>query len=159
MPKSFIRFFLVGAAILLVVGVAASQLLQNGAEKEAADKEYRVAIVDATPVELGVLTEKQRSHSKLYSSYKQMTGGARISERIAQAQSKVLEMECYVGMVEAQAPETPESYFGRLARESDTIVRGRVTGKASQVTEDDSFIFTDYAAGVTEVLKSIWLPL
>src|SRR6185437_15320505 len=39
------------------------------------------------------------------------------------------------------------------ARESDAIVRGRATSKTSQITEDDSFLFTDYDVVVSEVFK------
>jgi hypothetical protein len=56
--------------------------------------------------------------------------------------------------------EKPERFFGELARSSDAIVRGRVTNKVSQLTEDDGFVFTDYDVAITEVLKdNVTAPL
>jgi hypothetical protein len=49
--------------------------------------------------------------------------------------------------------DKPDQYLGELARSSDAIVRGRVTNKVSQLTQDDAFIFTDYDVVITEVLK------
>src|SRR5262249_19471219 len=51
-------------------------------------------------------------------------------------------------------PETPETYFGNLANSSEAVILGTVKRRASQVTEDRAFLFTDYAVSVTQVFKN-----
>lgn len=158
MSKPFVLGFVAGLALLVVAGVGASRLHQKNAEqeKQRADlAEYQAEIGDATPVQLGVLTDRQRIHSKLYAHYLELTKNFTVSRSIARAESKVVGIDVHVGLGPALTePETPESYFGELARESDVVIRGRVATKASQITEDDGFIFTDYEILVTEVLKN-----
>lgn len=148
MWKSFFVGFLMCMTFLLVSGVRASRQQKNTEEKS-----YLTELVDATPVQRGVLTEKQRSHSKLYSFYKERTNKAKMSELVGQVKSNVLQMEFYVPLLPLLEPETPEDYFVELAQASDAVIRGIVTRKASQLTEDDTFIFTDYEVMVAEVLK------
>ncbi len=158
MSRSFILGFLVGVALLIVVGVGASKLQSKEAQRiDAEEKAYQAEIVDANPVQLGILTQQQRIHSKLYTQYLERRGGKTISGLVAQAtgKSRIVETVAFVGLTEVLTEaETPENYFGNLTRASDAVVRGRVTSKVSQITEDDAFIFTDYDITVTEVLKN-----
>lgn len=159
MSKSFVLGFIVGVALLIVAGVGASRLQQKDTKRSAAEaeeKEYQQKIADATPVQFGALSEKQRVHSKLYSHYRERRGGKTISGLVAQAKgkSRIVSTIAFVGMQEVLTePETPENYFGALAKASDAVVRGRITKKASQITGDDSFVFTEYDVEITEALK------
>lgn len=149
MSKAYVLGFIAGLALLLVVGAAGFQL-QSDLEK----KKYQAELLDATPVQFRVLTERQRIHSKLYSNYRQRTKTT-MSEFVAQAKSKMIGIELHVGLDELLTePETPESYFGKLVDASDAVIRGRVANKVSQITEDDAFIFTDYDVEVKQVLKN-----
>ncbi len=158
MSKSFIWGFIVGVALLIVAGVGASKLQdKNAVVKERNEKQYRTEIVDATPVQPGALTEKQKFHSRLFSGYGMPVGGKTISEWIASYKGQ----RVFIGtdilgrrFLASNQLETPEDFFGRFAQESDAIIRGRVIGKISQITEDDSFLFTDYDVAVSEVFKN-----
>src|SRR3954451_23049875 len=67
MSKSFVWGFIVGVALLIVAGVGASRLQdKNAVVKERNEKQYQIEIADATPVQPGALTEKQRFHSQLF---------------------------------------------------------------------------------------------
>ncbi len=149
MWRSFVIGFLMCLTFLLVHGVRASRQQKNTDEKS-----YQAELVDATPVQRGVLTEKQHSHSKLYSFYKERTHNAKMSELLGQVNNNVVQMDFYVPLLPLLEPETPENYFGELAQASDAVIRGIVIRKASQLTEDDTFIFTDYEVMVAEVLKN-----
>ena len=159
MTKPFVVGFIVGVALLIVAGVGASRLRQKDTKRiaaEAEEKEYQQKIADATPVQFGALSEKQHVHSKLYSHYRERRGGKTISGLVAQAKgkSRIASTIAFVGMQEVLTePETPENYFGALAKASDAVIRGRITKKTSQVTDDDSFIFTEYDVEITEALK------
>ncbi|HEU4387847.1 MAG TPA: hypothetical protein VFV34_08625 [Blastocatellia bacterium] len=153
MRRSFLFGFLAGLALLITAGVGASRLKQRDKEEQA----YRQELVDATPVQLNVLTDKQRVHGRLYSHYAQVRAGRSISGLVgdAKGQVRIVETMVFIGSSpELIQPETPESFFGRLAQNSDAIIRGRVTKKTSQITEDDSFVFTDYDVVTNEVLKN-----
>src|SRR5215212_11908766 len=91
MSKSFVLGFIVGVALLIVAGAGASRLQRRDVKQidaAAEEREYQAEIVDATPVQLGALSEKQRIHSKLYTHYLKMRGGETISKLVAQAKGK-----------------------------------------------------------------------
>jgi hypothetical protein len=156
MFKTFVFGFIVGIALLLVGGVAGFQPTQKSTEAKRKEQElelYKTQKSDATQVQLGVLTELQRSHSKLYGSYQRQVN-AKISELAKQQETNVVGVELFVGTSENKKPTEPEAFFANIAKISDTVIRGKVINKASQITEDDSFIFTDYNIVITEVLKN-----
>jgi len=152
MSKTFIVGLVTGLALLLGIAVGASRLKQADSEEKA----FQTELPDATPVSFGVLTEKQRVHSKLYSYYRELRGTMdSISELAAHNKGKcrTVQTQVFTPLGPLPKPDNPEHYFGQLARESDAIVRGKATRKSSQITEDDTFIFTDYDLQVSEVLK------
>ena len=159
MSKRFLIGFVVGLVLMVVGGVGASRLHQNDGQQERrrTELEYQAEIRDATPVRLGVLTPKQRYHSKLHNGSVGDMVGTTISQLIAEyrGQRIVLGRSIYGRMWLASGdPEAPEDYFGSFAKESDAIIRGRAVSKVSQITEDDSFLFTDYELVVSEVFKN-----
>lgn len=156
MFKSFIFGFITGIALLLVGDVAGFQSPQfPQQEKHQQDVAlYKAEIVDATPVQLGALTEPQQKHSKLFSDYQKLQP-YRISNLVASRESMVTGIEMDIGLgPKLDKPETPQNYFGKLVIESDAIIRGKATKKASQITQNDSFTFTDYDVTVLEILKN-----
>ena len=156
MSKGFIIGFALGLALLGIVGAGASRQGRKDQERKDAEK-YQAEIADATPVQVGILTQKQRFHSRLHNGYGKNFPGESISEWIAsyRGQRTVLERNVYGRMwFSSDQPEIPEDYFARFAEESDAIVRGRAIHKTSQITEDDTFLFTDYDVIVSEIFKN-----
>lgn len=158
MSKAFISGLAIGLALLIVVGVGASKLRQKnaGQEKDRAERvEYQAELADATPVEVGVLSARQRIHSDLYTEYKRQNDSKSMGEFFDSAKSstKIIKIDFLVGLSPFMEADTPEGFFGELAGSSDAIIRGRVTKKVSQLTQDNTFVFTDYDIVITEVLK------
>lgn len=156
MSKAFVVGFALGLALLGIVGSGASRLTQTQAEKYDAQK-YQAEITDATPVQLGALTPKQQFHSRLHNGGGMRVGGKTISEWLAFYKNQQIFLQTDIlgrRFLESDQLEAPEDFFGRLALESDAILRGRATGKVSQITEDGSFLFTDYDFVVLEVFKN-----
>ena len=152
MSKAFVAGLVIGIALLVVAGVAG--ISQKDAKRDAEKREYEAELVDATPIERGVLTEKQRVHSALY-SYAELNRFS-ISSLVNRLQNegKFFHVEALPPLVMlSHETATPEDYFGDLASKSNAVIQGKVTDKVSQVTEDDAFIFTDYSVLVTEVYK------
>ena len=161
MLKAFVIGFIAGVALLIVGGVAGFQSRQNSPEQLREQQElalYQKEIVDATPAQLNVFSERQRAHSKLYSHYAQVKSDKTISSLISQAQSigksKIVETGIFVGLEEVLPETTAEKYFAELANASDIVIRGTVKSKSSQITEDEAFIFSDYDIIVTEILRN-----
>src|SRR5215813_5480952 len=89
MSKPFILGFILGTVLLIVTGVGASRLQDKNAKLgEAEEKQFQAKLTDATPIQLGVLTEKQKLHSKLFAGYQQRRGDATVSELVARAKGK-----------------------------------------------------------------------
>jgi hypothetical protein len=155
MSKWFIYGLAVGLVLLAVAGTSASRRHQRTAQEEkyrAELAQYTEELVDATQVQPGVLTERQRLHSKLF-AYRSFTNKT-ITDLLAHPESRVLGIDVLIGQgVVLIESRTPESYFGELVRTSDAVIHGRVTKKISQITDDSAFIFTDYDVVLTEILK------
>lgn len=168
MWKAFILGLVVGSALLLISGVGASRPQRQTAEQKQrqADIEkqqreqrlYEAELPDATPVERGVVTERQHRHSQLYIGYRQLTENLSRNKSItelAASNGKVVERRISPGLVgRIGEPETPEYFLAELRRQSDAIIQGRVQKKVSQITDDDSFVFTDYDVVVKEIFKN-----
>jgi hypothetical protein len=144
------EFMIMKARILLpftlmffVIGMA--RLISNGAA-EAPQKE------EPTPVQLGVMTPKQREHSRLYKRY---DTGRKITKLLQTEKGDVwlsrlspLGADLLNGVLPTVADEVK-----RITCSADVVVLGIVKSKLSQITEDDSFVFTDYEILVQETLK------
>lgn len=160
MSKAYLFGFVLGILFLSMIVVGASRLHQKDAEQaeqRAELAEYQVELRDATPITFGALTENQRIHSRLLTKYSQLRSKRTISGLVAAAKDKarIVKSVVLVGVGELLTdPETPESYFHHLRNASDAVIRGRVKNRTSQITEDDSFLFTDYNLLVAEVFKN-----
>lgn len=150
MSKAFILGFIAGLTLLVGAGVGASKL------QDKDKRQYQVEVADATPIQVEVLTEKQRVYARLFNRAGQLVGGQTLSQWIAsyKGQKKVLVTSRMGRMfLASDQPQTPEEYFGKLSNESDAIIRGKVKSKSSHFTEDDLFLFTNYDVSVSEIIK------
>ncbi|MGI8467683.1 MAG: hypothetical protein ACR2N3_04450 [Pyrinomonadaceae bacterium] len=102
-----------------------------------------------TPVQPGVMTEKQKKHSRIFPS-------ARGNRKLIQQSGNVEEIITVHSSsnFSGRTPPTRAGYFQRLACQSDSVVIARVIGKDSQLTENQDFVFTDYELEVGQVLKN-----
>ena len=161
MSKSFAWGVIFGTALLIVIGVSASRLQDKKFKDE---KQYQSEVKDATPIRVGVMTEQQKKHSKIYTYYKSQADSMptykRISDLYLNPKGRVMKVIVGVGLSPLPEPETPEMFFGKLMHESDIVIEGTVIKKDSQITEDDLFIFTDYEIVVEQILgNNIAAPL
>jgi hypothetical protein len=111
---------------------------------------------DATPIQVGVMTEKQRAHSKLFGNYK--TNRKLDALPVPGENDKALEQGVYIEPgTPVTSPDAPELSFEDFLRDtacaSDTVAIVDVKDKSSQLTENREFIFTDYTAVVQQVFK------
>lgn len=129
----------------LLVGLGLTCLILNSNAQQSQRE-------DATKIELGVTTEKQREHGKLYKKY---NGDRKIPDMI---RSQAGEIQVYrlaplIAELEGSQP-SPQERLRQILCAADTVVTGVAKSKASQLTEDQNFIFTDYEFSIEEVLKN-----
>ena len=104
-------------------------------------------------LQTGVLTEKQKHHSKLYKEYRRDN---KIPEQAAKYDFD-FGMTVGTGLpggMPGVPPPTLSERITKLTCDSDAVVVGEVKSKSSQLTEDQDFIFTDYELSVEDVIKN-----
>jgi hypothetical protein len=111
---------------------------------------------DATPIKVGIMSEKQRAHSRLYDNYK--TNRKLDALPLPDENNKDLEQGVYIEPgTPVTSPDAPVLNFEDFLRDaecaSDAVVIVDVKDKSSQLTDNREFIFTDYTAVVQEVFK------
>jgi hypothetical protein len=111
----------------------------------------------ATVIEEGQMTEKQRQHSKLFKRYESATGGRKLRELVAEKGDVGIVRD--IGDVLVPASFNIQDYLSELTCAADAVVLGNVQAKSSQLIEEGTFVFTDYQISVEEVLKSRALPI
>lgn len=94
-------------------------------------------------------SQKQKEHGKLYKQYAR-------KEKLPDLASKAsgdFSVTEGVGQRAFRPGAARGPLLGRLACDADAVIIGTVGSKASQLTEDENFIFTDYELHLQEVLK------
>lgn len=122
-------------AFVVIAGSRIGKLRGQGTINQAQNSD------DVTTIQEGVMTEKQRIHSKLYKGY-------RFPKPIRERGGKPEQFK--VVIKSEPVPRTTQS----LSCDADAIVIGVVQSKASQLTEDRDFVFTDYEIRVEDVWKN-----
>ena len=137
----------IGIAAIAALTIAASLQAQNG------KKQHLVPASEATPIEEGVMTERQREHSKLFKS--KSTRPVKIKDRLRERGNEKGEIEIWAPIEEYTLyPSRPISeYLHDLTCRADAVVVGTVVSKSSNLTADGAFLFTDYQVTVEEVVK------
>ncbi len=108
---------------------------------------------NATPIREGVLTEKQKKHSRIYHGYEGVTRGKKIAELVRERGD--VELRGPLSEVPRMATPPPVSeILARVTCESDAVVTGTVKERSSQLMEAGTFLFSDYEIVVGETLKN-----
>lgn len=137
------------AAAFSVTAWAVSVLVQE---------DEQVVREPATPVQMGVMTEKEKIHSKLFKGY---IAGQKISG-LTRTQATNIEVEVelpsgpfpYGNPNAPAAPHYPHGFLRGIACDADAIAIGTLKSKSSQLTEDGAAVFTSYEMDTEDVLKS-----
>jgi hypothetical protein len=142
------------AAILLPVAILAGGVLRPQLERsttQAPANKFRLDASEATPVQEGVMTDRQKRHSKIFKGYQTYTSGKKLSD-LARDKGDTTVIKPMGDMI-VPRNLTLRDYLSKLACTSDLVVVGTVTDKSSQLIDDGSFVFTDYELSVESVLK------
>ncbi|HEV8370138.1 MAG TPA: hypothetical protein VGQ39_19455 [Pyrinomonadaceae bacterium] len=139
-------------AALFVLALAATLTLIGAQNDQSSKKDD-----DATPIKEGVLTEKQKAHSKLFKRYEVVTRGRKLRDLVAESGDVDVVKE--LGDVLVPQAFNLQDYLKNLTCKADAVVVATVQTKSSQIIEEGTFVFTDYQVVVDEVLKSSSTPI
>jgi hypothetical protein len=130
-------------AALLIPSNSAQPQIQTSSDQKT----------DATPIQVGMMTEKQRVHSRLLEREAPYKSGRRLDD-FGDGQPSGAYIE---PPLEITSPDVPRLSFPDFIKnfmcEADAVVTAVVTDRTSQLTEQKKFVFTDYTMLVEDVYK------
>lgn len=150
------RFLLSHSRVIIRAFVLAGVTLLLTGNRVTSSQDKEIIHEMPTPVEIGVMTRKQREHSKLFKPY----GGDRQLEELADTGKG--EIEVLVAsftpfgagsLSEEDSKIYPNIYLKNISGDADAVIIGTIKNKSSQITGDGTFVFTDYEVAVEEFLK------
>jgi hypothetical protein len=133
------------ALVILFLGAATSlALFQSDGQKNKKRVDE-----PATVIQEGIMTEKQRQHSKLFKHSVQKLLD------IAASRLGDVEVEEDTGY-SLVLPSTSQKFpvFQSALCNADAVVVGTIMSKSSQLTDEGNFIFTDHGVTVDELIKN-----
>jgi hypothetical protein len=136
-----------GLAAAIAIAFAALRI-QGQNNSTTAQKE------NPSPVQEGVMTGKQREHSKLFSQKYAYRRNQKLRDLTGHG-----DLEVMIGIGDKPRSTSALSFnlneFVRnMTCDSDVVLTGQVKDKVSQLTENGEFTFTDYEITVEDILKN-----
>ena len=153
MSKPFIIGLLAALALFIGSRVYATRLQPQSSDDSAAKYERQLEFAEATPIQLGQMTEQQRRHSRLYAPYSNPLQHMPVRKLMAKRPGKDVQTTRLVGLESSDLPSA-EDMLKQLAAESDAVVIGQVLSKNAQLTEEETWVFTDYQFQANEIIKN-----
>jgi hypothetical protein len=149
------RILAVGVStfLILCLGIYISTNLTSGQTGQVKD--------EPTLVQPGQATEKQKEFSKVYKKLYSEFKGRKLS--VAGERGRIKGGEGEVGVtigspnIPTFGPEksfTPTGVLTSLSCRADAIVRGHPSRKTANLTDDETFVYTEYDFLVKEVIKN-----
>ena len=143
--------------VIGIVLIAVTILLAvSSFNQEAQTKKTQTQEEEATVVQKGQVTEKERAYSKKYDELYPN----RIKNKISELRKEIKNLGIVIGTVGdivelSNAPIiTPQEFLNTLSCESDTIVTGYIKSKAAHLSEDETLVYTQYEFTIEDVLKN-----
>lgn len=107
---------------------------------------------EATPIQEGVMTDKQKKHSRLFKGFGDVARGRKLRDLVAQSGDVNIVQD--VGDVIVPRSFNLDEYLRNLTCKADAVVIATVRSKSSNLIEEGTFVFTDYKLTVIEILKN-----
>ena len=147
---------LIGLAILLLLALAfvfaKQQSKSPPQQRSKMELSIKEKVGSPTLIQEGVMTDKQKKHSKIFKGFGVRNGGKKLRDIANEIGDVYL-----VNMVADGKLTTGfnlQQYLNRLTCESSAVVVATVLSKSSQLIDEGTFTFTDYELTVREVLKN-----
>jgi hypothetical protein len=133
-----------GAVGFVSVRTAISQQQRKKVEQKVDNEE-------PTVIREGIMTELERTHSKLY---KQGKAGRNLVDRsLKDGGVEMILLPPWTSPPDDLNTISYDQYLIKMSCRADAVVIGTVSRKSSQLTEDKDFVFTDYNLLIEDVFK------
>jgi hypothetical protein len=147
--KIFVGLFLV--ACVIAVGIFFFSPSTQG-QKKSND--------EPTVVQKGQVTEKERAYSKEYKKLYFYRDDRKLTETVQLSKSRgnTQEVGVMIGLLDTVMVDdvpfpTKTEFLQDLSCGADAVVLGSVKSKSAHMTEDETFVFTEYEFSIKDVLK------
>src|ERR1043165_1712724 len=139
------RLLLIAFILTAATVAAAAITLKN----QNSNTERRVEREEPTLIQVGQATPRQREHGKLFRH-----PGPKLTE-IAAKRSGDIEVQAGEDLI-IQIPDASSKrpLFQSAVCNADAVVIGTLINKASQLTDEGTFVFTDHDLRIEEVIKN-----
>ncbi len=140
--------FLVGCVIAFAIFSADTPVIQGQKQESAKD--------EATVVQKGQTTDDERAYSKQYNDLYPDRDKNKLSER----RKEIKDLGIMLGVIADTVdlpdlpPITSAEFLSNLTCSSDSIVIGSVKSKKAHLSEDETYVYTEYDFSVEDVLKN-----
>jgi hypothetical protein len=134
------------SAFVLVTTLAALHA-QNRSGSNSGNKE------EPTPIRRGLMTEVEKEHSRIYRKEYEQRRGRKLGTLNGTGEVEVIIGPPSIPISPHVPAVTVAGFLKNISCEADAVVVVTVTKKSSQITEDETFTFTQFEAIVEEILK------
>jgi hypothetical protein len=165
--RKVIPILIATLAFVALFGLVTAQMAQKHSKKQLVkgktlglqyrtpqqDQSMKRQQEEATPVEEGAMTEKERKHGQLFKGYEDVTKGKKLREIMDKTGGDV-SVGRLIGNMIVPTSFSLDQYISDLTCKADVVVIGKLKKKASQLNGEGTFTFTEYEINVEEVLKN-----
>lgn len=145
--KRAILLLMLMLVIVVVTGMAAlSRVRQNQSPVTVSEQ--------ATPIQEGVMTEKQSEHGKIISQQYEYMRNQKLRDLRGTGDLQVMIGTPNVPRLPNEPPFNLSVFLRDMLCDSDVVLTGEVKNKTSQLTKYGEFAFTDYELAVEDILKN-----
>lgn len=152
---------IVGIVLIAAIALFAITSFRQEAQSSKPQQDQE----EATVVKKGQVTEKERAYSQEYKKMYSYRKGYKLSELSDAAKRNGNKQEVGVSINEPNIPIvgtpfptsakiTANNFLDNLSCKADAVVLGSVSSKTAHLTEDETFIYTEYEFLVKDVLKN-----
>lgn len=152
---TIVGIVLVAAAILFAVTTFRQEAQSNKPQQQQEE---------ATVVKKGQVTEKEREYSKEYKKLYEHSKDRKLSEIIERTQlirKGTEEIRVEIGFGEPEVIDYPDApvistadFLRALSCSADAIIVGSVISKSAHLSEDETFVYSEYEFSVKNILKN-----
>jgi hypothetical protein len=145
-----------GKNIIVLCSILTVTLIVTAAAFRSQGQNSQVATrnENPSPVQEGVMTRKQREHSRLFSPKYAYRKDQKLRDLRGHGDIEVTISSGDKPRSTSAPPFNLNQFLRGMTCDSDTILIGQVKDKVSQLTENGEFTFTDYEIIVEDVLKN-----
>lgn len=149
------QLIIVGIILIAVIALFAIPTYRQQAQDKSQPQQ-----AEATVVQKGPITAKERAYSQEYKELYRERKGRKLSE-ISQETAlsgnthevRVIIGEPNIPTIIPKPAASSSEFLRDLSCKADAVVLGYVKNKSAHLTEDETFVFTEYEFSVQEILK------